>query len=652
MAGTVSFLGISSSQNFNTIIDALVSAREQSQITPLQNFENQFSTKITSIHNIDAALSSFYTTLQGMDDLNNFLTMTASPSDTSVLTASANSSATPGSHTVVVGTSIKDRLGSDGKSDENSTIYAAGGTSLQITVGGQNETISFGSDSTLDQMASAINSQSALVSAQVVDDGSTSNRYRLVLTSDTGGSAGNITVSNNSTSANFNLTPAQSVDSTELSAGWSGTGAVTSGGQYLGTTNKTFRFTIGGSGDQTIGTDSFNVTWTDNEGNSGTIPVSDSSYTNLSVSQGVTVSFGSPGQTVKAGDTFSINVWNNTLQAGQDTGIAQAEKEVHSGFSDADTTAVTNGAGTFSYAYNGRQTTVSVAGGTTLTGFMNLINTDPKNPGVTASIINDGTGLSTAYHLVLSGNQTGAAYQITSIDDTTLDNFKGSFSETQSAQNAMINVDGYPPGDVYMQRSSDHITDAIAGVTLDLTNSGKTTIAISADTSAMAQIVSQFVDAFNSVRTAIKNETYYDPSTSSTSAQCGSLLGNYAVQLVQQQLDGLMTNNAPGFQDPNDPYVNLQQVGLSTDVTDGSSTEGLILLDQSTLNAALSSNPNAVADLFACDLKGVTNSTTVTFQSAILTTTPEYLRGPGGYKSGVTHLSTGEVQGPGRFILV
>jgi flagellar hook-associated protein 2 len=617
MAGTVSFLGISSSQNFNTIVDALVSAREQSQITPLKNFENQFSTKIASINKIDTALSSFYATLQGMDRLNEFLATTASSSDASVLAVSAEPSAAPGSHTLVVGTDVKHRLGSDGKADNGATVFAASGSSLQITVGGNTETVAFGSDSTLDQMASAINSQSALVSAEVMDDGSASNRYRLVLTSKTGGSAGAITVSNNTTSANFNLSPAQSVDSAEPGAGWGGTGAVASGGQYLGATNKTFSFTIAGSGAKTIGTDSFDVTWTDNEGNRGTIEVTDSSYANLSVSQGVTVSFGSPGQTVKAGDIFSVNVWNNTLQAGQDSGVAREEKEVHSGFADANSTAVTDGAAAFSYTYNGRQTTVSVSGGATLTGLVNLINADPANPGVTASIINDGTGLATACHLVLTGNGTGAACRITSISHT-LDHFSGTFSESQAAQNAMLKVDGYPTGDVYVQRSGNHVTDAIAGLALELKDAGTTTVSIAMDTSAMVDKVKQFVTDFNGVKTAIRNETFFDTTTK----QSGSLLGNYAVGLVEQQLNSLLTNSAPGFQDPDDSYVNLQQLGFSTDAADGSSTEGRLVLDEAALTSALSSNPNAVADLFASYLKGSGGNSSVAFSSAIFTTAP------------------------------
>ena len=182
----------------------------------------------------------------------------------------------------------------------------------------------------------------------------------------------------------------------------------------------------------------------------------------------------------------------------------------------------------------------------------------------------------------------------------------------------MIKVDGYPTGDVYVQRSGNHVTDAIAGLTLDLTDAGAATVSVGMDTSAMVDKVKQFVTDYNNVKTAIKNETYYDASTK----QSGSLLGNYAVELVQQKLDGLLTNNAPGFQDPEDPYVNLQQLGFSTDATEGSATEGQLVLDEATLTSALSSNPNAVADVFASYLKGAGGNNSVAFSSAIFTTVP------------------------------
>ena len=107
---------------------------------------------------------------------------------------------------------------------------------------------------------------------------------------------------------------------------------------------------------------------------------------------------------------------------------------MHSGFADTDTTAVNESGGdlSFAYTYNGQSTTITVASGTTLSELENLINNDAQNPGVTATIINDGSGLSNAYHLVLNGNKSGAAYQISDITHT-LDNFDATFDQVRTA---------------------------------------------------------------------------------------------------------------------------------------------------------------------------------------------------------------------------
>ena len=67
------------------------------------------------------------------------------------------------------------------------------------------------------------------------------------------------------------------------------------------------------------------------------------------------------------------------------------------------------GAGTFIYSYNNKETTITaVADVTTLDDFVNLINQDENNPGVTASLLLQGG----KYHLMLSGRQTGEDYRI------------------------------------------------------------------------------------------------------------------------------------------------------------------------------------------------------------------------------------------------
>ena len=67
------------------------------------------------------------------------------------------------------------------------------------------------------------------------------------------------------------------------------------------------------------------------------------------------------------------------------------------------------GGGDFIYSYSNQERIISAVDGvTTLSDFVNLINKDNDNPGVTASLLYQGD----KYHLMLSGKQTGEDYQI------------------------------------------------------------------------------------------------------------------------------------------------------------------------------------------------------------------------------------------------
>lgn len=89
--------------------------------------------------------------------------------------------------------------------------------------------------------------------------------------------------------------------------------------------------------------------------------------------------------------------------------LATANRWVHSGFKYA-TSFV--GAGTFIFSYNNRELVVQTTDQTTLQDMVNLINNDPDNPGVTASILKYDDGSGNPYHLVLNGRQSGSDYQI------------------------------------------------------------------------------------------------------------------------------------------------------------------------------------------------------------------------------------------------
>jgi flagellar hook-associated protein 2 len=622
MSGTISFPGMSGDQNYGEIIEALVSSRRIRRMEPLDRWKLDWETKIETIGELDSSLSSLYTAVRGMSRVSQFMVRSVRTSDETVLSASASGTATTGSYRVQVAEAIKHRLGSDGKADFDTTVYGTAGSHIDITIGGVTDTITLGIECTLEDIADEVNTQSAaqngLVEASVVYDGSSSNPYRLVLTSTSGGSDNEITIDANTTSVDFQMTGAGDQVDTVEEITWNGTSAAVSSGSYTGTTNKTFTFTITSAGDnQSVGTDDITVHWKDSEGNEGTVAF-DSTYTPgtaKEVFQGVEISL--EAGDVTNSDTFRVDVWHPDLQAAQDEGIAKAAKYIHSGFSDSSTTAVTTTEQTFSYTYNGQEQTLTIPADTTLSQLKNLINFDSGNTGVTASIMDDGSGLSTAFHLVLSGNQTGAAYRITDVTHS-LDNLGGSFTETQSAGNAMVKVDNYPSGDVYIQKSTNQVSGVIDGVTLNLNDTGAATVTIGTDNDSLVEKAQAFCEAFNEVRTAIIESTSYDEGTGSA----GTMLGNYAFQIVKTRLDAIVTGSAPGFSSDDDNFTALNQLGFSTDAQTGSETEGLLILDTSRFVEALNEDADGVAELFSAYLSGTSDNTNIAFSSALYTATP------------------------------
>ena len=126
------------------------------------------------------------------------------------------------------------------------------------------------------------------------------------------------------------------------------------------------------------------------------------------------------------------------------------------------------GAGQFVYTYNGVTRTITTTADTSLGQLRDLINNDGANPGVRATLLTYEGQTGGKYHLVLSGQDTGADYAIAVEAATTLSGFEAAnWTETQAARNSRIRVDGYPAGD-WIETSGNVVTEAIPGVTLNL----------------------------------------------------------------------------------------------------------------------------------------------------------------------------------------
>jgi len=127
--------------------------------------------------------------------------------------------------------------------------------------------------------------------------------------------------------------------------------------------------------------------------------------------------------------------------------LASAEVETHAGLDEAATVVNDSGsAEQFAYTYGSETVSLDVPSGTTLQGLKEMINNDPSNPGIEASILNDGSGSTSSHHLVLRGQDTGGSHSI-QIDSasTTLDGEWSALSADANSGSTTLNVSNTAP---------------------------------------------------------------------------------------------------------------------------------------------------------------------------------------------------------------
>lgn len=270
------------------------------------------------------------------------------------------------------------------------------------------------------------------------------------------------------------------------------------------------------------------------------------------------------------------------------TTLAKAQKLVSATPVYADTDTTTLGTGTLTISNGTDIFNVTIDGSNnTLNGVVEAINSGADNFGVTASIINDGTG----YRLALSPTETGTAYDITvAVTDTgdsnntdtsglsRLSYTAGAYNltQTQAAVDAVITVDGLAG----ITKSSNTISDVIQGVTLNLKQQGvSTTLNVTVDTAALTTKVQDFANAYNKLVNDIKGYRQ----------KGGTLEADNTLLTIQSQLHNVF--NTPASLSGNS-YSYLAQVGVSIQAS------GTISVNTSDFQSAASSNLVDVVSLF------------------------------------------------------
>jgi flagellar hook-associated protein 2 len=220
-----------------------------------------------------------------------------------------------------------------------------------------------------------------------------------------------------------------------------------------------------------------------------------------------------------------------------------------------------------------------------LDGLANAINA--ANRGVTASVVTDSAGA----RLVLKGGTGAAAAFTLSVPDGTasgLERFAfgpgvtGGMTQAQAAQDAIVRLDG-----VEVSRSSNSISDLVAGVQIDLKKAAPGTIVslgASRPKTEIEQGVGDFVSAYNELIKLVNEAT-----KAGVGPDGGPLRTDVGVRGLQRQLRELtgtaLTVAGTG------PKT-LAEIGVRTN------RDGTLSLDTFRLQEQLTSNPDAVEALF------------------------------------------------------
>jgi flagellar hook-associated protein 2 len=251
------------------------------------------------------------------------------------------------------------------------------------------------------------------------------------------------------------------------------------------------------------------------------------------------------------------------------------------GVATADT-AVTTSDTTFAYKLGASEQTVNVAvsANTTLTQLADLINNAPDNPGITASVVDAGTG-TTPFSLALTANKTGENHRISIVTPLT----DLSLTERQGAEGNSLNASLKVDGVVYERQSNAGITDVLQGVTLTLKETGSTALQITSDTTSIADSIKGLVKASQEAIQEVATKTAYDNQTGTF----GPLAHSSATQGLSDELGQLLGTRIK----TGGAITSLFDLGLEFN------RDGSITLNEDTLTKALADHADDVKTLFA-----------------------------------------------------
>ncbi|HEY3277219.1 MAG TPA: flagellar filament capping protein FliD [Syntrophorhabdaceae bacterium] len=148
----------------------------------------------------------------------------------------------------------------------------------------------------------------------------------------------------------------------------------------------------------------------------------------------------------------------------------------------------------------------------------------------------------------------------------------------RTGQDAMLSIDGYD-----MTSSSNSVTSAITGVTLNLTgtNEGKPVeLAITQNTSQISTNASTLVSAINNVISHISSQNTFKNSDSAGASDQNPLFGDSTLAQVKRNISNAVFSTVTG----NSTFTNASSIGITY------AKNGTLSVDTDKLSSAMSTN--------------------------------------------------------------
>ena len=305
-------------------------------------------------------------------------------------------------------------------------------------------------------------------------------------------------------------------------------------------------------------------------------------------------SFGLFNQTSTDESVLMLQTDSSAVESSYDVVVSQLadrDKLASSAYLDS---ATPTGTGSLSITVNGETLNLTVdASNNTLEGLRDAINKAEANPGVAATILNESSGS----RLILTGRESGTenAINVSVVDADDGNNTDanglsrlfhvgagddGLAEQVSAASDALLTIDGFD-----IVSSSNSVTGAIAGVTLDLFSAGRATVSVERDHAEIEDKVGEFVAAYN------KLLDEFDTLEQS------SLGRDNGLRRIERGFVDVLNQSAT----INGQAMHLFEIGITRDKL------GKLSLDSDGLSQVLAGDFEKFSQLFADDATGYAN---------------------------------------------